>query len=78
MRVGGDGVRVSFFFGVFLGDPGGLPIWSGGLAVFGFVQVCSDLFRVVRGVSEGLTARVDNEVDGMVGAVAVLPCFAGV
>ena len=37
-----------FFFGVFLGDPGGLPIWSGGLAVFGFVQVCSDLFRVVR------------------------------
>ena len=43
------------FFGVLGGDSGGGPIWSGGLAVFGFVQVCSDLFRFVRGVLEGLT-----------------------
>ena len=49
---GGDSVRCSglFFFGVFGGDSGGGPIWSGRSAVFGFVQVCSDLFRVVQGV----------------------------
>ena len=41
------------FFGVFGGDPGGGPIWSGRLVVFGFVQVCSDLFRVVRGDGRG-------------------------
>ena len=76
-RVGGDGVRVSFFRGV-RGDPGGLPIWSGGLAVFGFVQVCSDLFRVVRGALEGLTAKVGAGGDGMAGVAAVLLCFAGV
>ena len=46
-----DGGRVATvfgfcFFGVIEGDPGGLPIWSGCLAAFGFVQVCSALFRV--------------------------------
>ena len=76
--MGGDGVRGLFFFGVFGGDSGGGPIWSGRLAVFGFVQVCSDLFRVVRGVLEGLTAKVDAGGVGMAGAVAVLLCFAGV
>ena len=67
-----------FFFGVFLGDPGGFPIWSGGLAVFGFVQVCSDLFRVIRGVLEGLAAGVDAGGVGVVGVGAVLLCSAGV
>ena len=48
-RVGGDGVRVLFFFGVFGGDPRGVPIWSGRSAVFGFVQGCSGLFGVCWG-----------------------------
>ena len=38
------------FLRLFRGDPGGLPIWSERLAAFRFVQVCSDLFRVVQGV----------------------------
>ena len=38
------------FFGVFGGDSGVAPIWSERSAVFRFVQLCSDLFRVVRGV----------------------------
>ena len=66
------------FFGVIRGDPGGLPIWSGHSAVFGFVRICSGLFRVVRGVLEGLTAKVDAGVDGMVAEFAIALCFAGV
>ena len=38
------------FFRLFRGDPGDLPIWSEHLPAFRFVQVCSDLFRVVQGV----------------------------
>ena len=34
------------FFGVFGSDPGGVPIWSGRSAVFGFVRFCSGLFGV--------------------------------
>ena len=34
-----------FLFDVFGGDPRGAPIWSGRLAVFGFVRICSGLFR---------------------------------
>ena len=45
-------------------------------AVFGFVRICSDLFRVVRDAPEGLTARVDNGGGGVVG-FAVLLGFAG-
>ena len=33
----------------------GVPIWSGCSAVFGFVRICSGLFRVVRDAPEGLT-----------------------
>ena len=62
------------FFLVFGGDPGGFPIWSGRSALFGFVRICSDLFRVVRDVVKGLTTGVD----GVVGAVAIVLCFAGV
>ena len=54
---GGSGRRRCsgvFFFGVFGGDSGGLPIWSRRSAMFGFVRVCSDLFRVVQ-VCSGLT-----------------------
>ena len=39
---------VVFFLGV-RGDSGGVPIWSGCSALFGFVQLCSDLFRVCSG-----------------------------
>ena len=67
-----------FFFGVLRGDSGGGPIWSGRLAAFRFVQVCSDLFRVVQGAPERLTAKVDTGGVGVEGAVAVLLCFAGV
>ena len=35
-------------------DAGGGPIWSEGLGVFGVVQVCSGLFRVVQGLFGGL------------------------
>ena len=62
------------FFWMFGGDPGGVPIWSGRSAVFGFVRICSGLFRFVRDVAEGLTAGVD----GMAGVVAIALCFAGV
>ena len=68
-RVGGDGGgwrrRCSgfVFFRVVEGDLRGVPIWSGRSAVFGFVRICSGLFRFVRGVlersagmAEGLTA----------------------
>ena len=47
------------FFEVFGGDSGVLPIWSGRSAVFGFVRICSGLFRFVRGALERLTGRVD-------------------
>ena len=57
------------FFGVFWGDPEGVLIWSGRSAVFGFVQVCSALFRFVRGVLVGLTAQVDAGSVGLAGAV---------
>ena len=40
--------------------------------MFGFVRICSGLFRVVRGVPRGLTAKVDNGVDGVVGFAALL------
>ena len=39
------------FFGVFGGGSGGVPIWSGCLAVFGFVQGCSGAVRRGRGLS---------------------------
>ena len=39
------------FFRVFGGGPEGAPIWSSRSAAFRFVQVCSDLFRVVQGCS---------------------------
>ena len=67
-----------FLIGRILGDSGGFPIWSERSAVFRFVQVCSDLFRFVRGAPEALTVKVDNGVDGMVGAVAIAPYFAWV
>ena len=59
MRVGDGGVR------------GGVSIWSGCSAVFGF---CSGVFRFVWGAPEGLTAGVDM----VVGVVAIVLCFAGV
>ena len=59
-RAGGNGVQVFrfLFFRLFRGDPGGIPIWSERLAAFRFVQVCSDLFRVVRGVI-GVNGRAE-------------------
>ena len=62
------------FFGVFGGDSGG---WSYLVGAFGGVRVCSDLFRVVQ-VCSGCGGGVDNGVDGMAGAVAIVLCFAGV
>ena len=50
--------------GRILGDLGGVPIWSGGLAVFGFVQVCSDLFRFVQGVPEEGAGVAERLVGG--------------
>ena len=41
---GGGWCSGLFLFGVFKGDLGGAPIWSGRLAVFGFVRICSGLF----------------------------------
>ncbi len=58
------GVQVSFFR-LFRGDPGDLPIWSERSAAFRFVQVCSDLFRVVQGVI-GVDGRAGGA--GQVGA----------
>ena len=75
--MGGSGVQ-GCFFGVFGDGPGGIHIWSGRSGLFGSVRICSGLFRVVRGVPEGLTARVDAGVDGVVVGFAVLLCFAGV
>ena len=43
------------FFGLFGDDPEGASIWSRRSAVFRFVRICSDSFRVVRDASEGLT-----------------------
>ena len=45
----GEGLFGVVLIGRILGDPEGAPIWSGRLAAFRFVQVCSDLFRVVQG-----------------------------
>ena len=56
-------------------------VWAGGgtlRAGCGDVRCCSDLFRVVRSVPEGLTAGVDTGGGGMVGAGAIVLCFAGV
>ena len=43
-----------YFFWAFGGDAGGVPIWSGRLAVFGFVQVCSGCVGVGRGNGGGV------------------------
>ena len=47
------------------GDVAGGPIWSGGLGVFGVVQLCSGLFRVVR----GLFGLGDGELGGVSGGL---------
>ena len=47
------------------GDVAGGPIWSGGLGVFGVVQLCSGLFRVVR----GLFGLGDGELGGLRGGL---------
>ena len=68
MTVGAQRRRCSgfIFFGVIGGDSGGVPIWSGRSALFGFVRICSGLFRFVRGVLAWSAGRRRGGERGMV------------
>ena len=63
------------FFGVSGGDSRGGPIWSGRLAVFGFVRICSGLFGVDRGDAAAWAAAVWARGWSVFGEVGIARTF---